>query len=588
VIEQSAHTETARPASELLALLNERFAGAAQPAEGQGVVVKADRLLDVASYLRDEHGYSYLACVTAVDYPEPTDRYPPRFDVVYAACRSEGEPAILHVHAGRDAPSVPSLTPVWPSANVQEREVWDMMGVRFQGHPDLRRILLWEGFDGHPLRKDWREAYYEEEQKPFSSRYPEGQPVAAEEGTPWKRNLRLPPGWSVQGWEPEEDSVYGVLDKCPGGNGKSAETDRVVINIGPQHPSTHGVLRMVACVDGERVEQLEPVLGYLHRCHEKIGERNTWLGNMPYTDRLDYITSMANNFAYAVAVEKLLDTEVPERAEYIRVIMAELTRVMSHMVSIGFVCNDLGNYFTGMLYALQERELILDLFEMAAGSRMMCNYYRFGGVARDLPEGFVPKAKDLVNERLPLRIDELERFAVANDVFRARTIGVGVLPAEVAVAYGCTGPLLRASGVPYDVRRAEPYSIYDSFDWDVVVRYEGDVMDRVMVRFGEMRQSVRILKQALNRLPAGPIQAGKKRHNVKVPAGEAYGRIEHPKGELGFYLVSDGGRNPYRYHVRTPSFVNLGVLSYLAQGHKIADIVAILGSIDITLGEVDR
>jgi NADH-quinone oxidoreductase subunit C/D len=588
VIEQARETAVSRPTNELLSLLNERFSGVAQQAESQGVVVAADRLRDVATYLRDEHGYSYLACVTGVDYPEPTDRYPARFEVVYHVCRSLGEPAVLHVHAERSDPVVPSVVPVWPSADFQEREAWDLMGIHFEGHPDLRRILLWEGFDGHPLRKDWREAYYEEQQKPFSSRHPEGRPVASEEATPWKRNLRLPRRWSVKGWEPPDEAVYGLVDQTAGGDGGSATTDRVVINMGPQHPSTHGVLRLVARVDGERVEELQPVLGYLHRCHEKIGERNSWLGNMPYTDRLDYITSMANNFAYALAVEKLLDIEVPERAEYVRVIMAELTRVMSHMVSIGFVCNDLGNYFTGMLYALQERELILDLFEMASGSRMMCNYYRFGGVARDLPDGFVAKTRQLVNERLPQRIDELESFAVGNDVFRARTVGIGVLPADVAVAHGCTGPLLRASGVPYDIRRAEPYSIYDSFDWDVVVRYEGDVMDRIMVRFGEMRQSVRILKQALERLPAGPIQGGRKRHNVKVPAGEAYGRIEHPKGELGFYLVSDGGRNPYRYHIRAASFVNLGVLGYLARGHKIADIVAILGSIDITLGEVDR
>ncbi len=586
--EGAPEVKVSRSTSELHSLLSERFSGAVRPAEHEGLVVAADRLVDVANYLRDDHGYSYLACVTGVDYPEPASGHPARFEVVYHACRSEGEPIVLRVHADRADPVVPSLVPVWPAAGFQEREVWDLVGVRFDGHPDLRRILLWEGFDGHPLRKDWHEAYYEADQKPFPSRYPEGKPAAAEEGTPWKRNLRLPPGWSVKGWQPEDEAVYGTLDEEEGGNGRVAGTDRVVINMGPQHPSTHGVLRLVALLDGETIKELRPVLGYLHRCHEKIGERNTWLGNMPYTDRLDYITSMANNFGYALAVEKLLDIDVPERAHYIRVIMAELTRVINHMVSIGFVCNDLGNYFTGMLYALQERELILDLFEMTAGSRMMCNYYRFGGVARDVPEGFVPMAKELVNERLPRRIDELETFAVGNDIFRARTMGVGVLPADVAVAYGCTGPLLRASGVPYDVRRADPYSIYDTFDWDVVVRYEGDVMDRVMVRFGELRQSLRILKQALERLPAGPIDSGKKRHNVKVPEGEAYGRIEHPKGELGFFLVSDGGRNPYRYHVRAPSFVNLGVLGYLARGQKIADIVAILGSIDITLGEVDR
>jgi NADH:ubiquinone oxidoreductase subunit D len=280
--------------------------------------------------------------------------------------------------------------------------------------------------------------------------------------------------------------------------------------------------------------------------------------------------------------------EVPERAEYIRVIMAELTRVMNHIISVGFFTNDIGVYLTAMLYGLEERELILDLFEMVAGSRMMCNYFRFGGVARDLPEGFLPLAKELVYERLPRRVDELERFLMDNEVFRARAVGVGVLPPDVAVAYGCSGPLLRASGVPYDVRRADPYSIYDEFDWDVAVAYNGDIYDRFVVRFEEIHQSLRILRQAFDRLPEGPIQAGRKRATMKVPAGEAYGRVESPKGELGFHVVSDGGSNPYRYHIRTPSFVNLGVLGELCRGHLIADVVAILASIDITLGEVDR
>jgi NADH-quinone oxidoreductase subunit C/D len=296
---------------------------------------------------------------------------------------------------------------------------------------------------------------------------------------------------------------------------------------------------------------------------------------------------MSNNFGYAVAAEKLMGVEPPERAEYIRVIMAELTRVLNHFVVIGFFTNDIGVYLTGMLYGLEERELILDLFEMTSGSRMMCNYFRFGGVARDLPEEFLPLAKELVYERLPRRVDEMERF-MFNEVFEVRTKGVSVLPAEAAVAYGCTGPLLRASGVPYDVRRAEPYSVYDEFDWDVAVAYNGDVYDRFVVRFEEMRQSLRILRQALERLPEGPIQAGRKRHNVKMPAGEAYGRVESPKGELGFYLVSDGERNPYRYRIRSPSFTNLGVLGELCRGHLVADVVAILASIDITLGEVDR
>ena len=572
-----------------LSALEDRFPGAIQPAEYEGVVVAPGQLVDVATFLRDELDYRYLSLVSGADYPEPTAQFPARFEAVYHLFRSEGGPLSLHVHADRDAPAVPSVVSVWPAASVHERETWDLMGIHFDGHPDLRRILLWEGYEGHPLRKDWREVYFEEDKKPFSNRYPEGQPVQAEERSPLGRNLRYPPDWSPEGWEPEaEMKVYAPLDVQVGGNGRSMPTDQVVVNMGPQHPSTHGVLRMVARLDGETVQQLEPVLGYLHRCHEKIGERNTWLANMPFTDRLDYVCSMSNNFGYAVAVEKLMGVEVPERAEYIRVIMAELTRILNHFVSIGFFTNDIGVYLTVMLYALEERELIIDLFEMASGSRMMCNYFRFGGVARDLPEGWVSLAKELVYERIPRRLEEFVKLCLDNEIFRARTVGVSVLPAEKAVAYGCTGPLLRASGVPYDVRRAEPYSIYDQFDWDVAVADNGDIYDRFVVRFEEMRQSLHILRQALERLPDGPIQAGKVQATAKVPAGESYGRVESPKGELGFYLVSDGTANPYRYRIRTPSFANIGVLGELCRGHLVADVVAILASIDITLGEVDR
>ena len=580
--------QTSQQVTELLSLLEEHFPDAVQPAEYEGIVVDPDHLVEVATFLRDELDYAYLSCVTGVDYPEETENFPARFEAVYHLYRAQGKAVTLHAHADRDDPLIPSLVSVWPSANFQEREAWDLMGIRFTGHPDLRRILMWEGFDGHPLRKDWREPYYEEEHKPFSSRHPDGKPVMAEERTSLGRNLQYPDGWSTEGWKPQDEAaVYAPSDEFTV-EGRGMETDSVVLNIGPQHPSTHGVLRIVARLDGETIQRLEPSLGYLHRNHEKIGERNTWLGNMPYTDRLDYISSMYNNFGYAVAVEKLLDVEVPERAEYIRVIMGELTRVVNHFVAIGAFCNDLGIYFTAMLYGLEERELILDLFEMASGARMMCNYFRFGGVARDLPKGFVPLAKELVNERLPGAINELEKFLADNEVFRGRTEGVGVLPPKKAVAYGCTGPLLRGSGIPYDIRRIEPYSVYDEFDWDVVVRYNGDVFDRFMVRIDEMRQSLRILRQALNKLPEGSIQGGRKKHTIRVPEGEAYGRVEAPKGEYGFYLVSDGGKNPYRYHIRTPSFVNLGVLGELCRGYKVADVVAILGSIDITLGEVDR
>jgi NADH-quinone oxidoreductase subunit D/NADH-quinone oxidoreductase subunit C/D len=280
--------------------------------------------------------------------------------------------------------------------------------------------------------------------------------------------------------------------------------------------------------------------------------------------------------------------KVPERAEYIRVMMAELTRIVNHVAAIGFLLNDLGAYFTPILYCFEERELILDIFEAVSGSRMMCNYFRFGGVARDLPDGVLEKIKPLVFERLNRKIDELEMYITHNEIVRARSEGVGVLSAEKAIAYSTCGPVLRASGVPYDLRRADPYSIYNRFEFDVAVRYHGDVYDRYLLRLDEIRQSIRILQQVIRDLPEGPIQEGRPQYQVRVPAGESYGAVEGPKGELGFYLVSNGKPNPYRYHVRAPSFINLTPLAEMCRGQKIADVVVILGSIDIVLGETDR
>ncbi|MDX1436786.1 MAG: NADH-quinone oxidoreductase subunit NuoD, partial [Anaerolineales bacterium] len=298
--------------------------------------------------------------------------------------------------------------------------------------------------------------------------------------------------------------------------------------------------------------------------------------------------SMGNNFAYALAVEKLMGVTPPERAEYIRVIMAELTRISSHLWAIGFLLNDLGAFFTPALYAIEERELILDLFEAVSGSRMMCNYFRFGGLARDLPEGTLDRIRDLVVDRLPRKIDELDVYLSNNEIIRTRCEGVGVLTAEQAIEYSTAGPVLRASGVPYDVRRADPYGIYDRFDFDVAVRYHGDVYDRYLIRIDEMRESLRILQQAVRDIPEGDIFQGKPVYQVRVKAGESYGRVENPKGEIGFYVVSDGKPTPWRYHIRAPSFINLTAMETMCRGQKVADVVVILGSIDIILGEVDR
>ncbi|HVN52802.1 MAG TPA: NADH-quinone oxidoreductase subunit D, partial [Anaerolineaceae bacterium] len=458
-----------------------------------------------------------------------------------------------------------------------------------EGHPDLRRILMWEGFAGHPLRKDWKEPYFEEELKPFKSRWPDGHVVRAEEKNPFQDNLEYPPGFDPDEWTPQaEEALYKGLSQSRIPPDPELKTDTLIVNLGPQHPSTHGVFRMAVALDGETVVGLKPVMGYMHRNHEKIGERNTFLGNMPFTDRLDYITSMSNNFAYAITIEKLLNVKPPERTEYIRVIMAELTRINSHLVAIGFLLNDLGAFFTPALYGLAERELILDIFEATSGSRMMCNYFRFGGLARDLPDGVLQKIKDLVYERLPRKVEEFNTYLVNNEIVRTRCQGVGVLTREQAIAYSTAGPILRASGVAYDVRRAEPYSIYDRFDFDIPVRQNGDIFDRFLVRMDEIVQSIRIIQQAVQDIPEGPIMTGKSQYSVRVPAGESYGRVEGPKGELGFYVISTGKTNPWRYHVRAPSFINLTSLAPMSLGNKVADVVVILGSVDIVLGEVDR
>lgn len=567
--------------------LAERFPGdvVPDPRPGyQGYLVNPGKLVEFATALRDEFGYDYLSSVTGVDYlPEG------KMEVVYHAYRTTGGgPLIFKVQVPRENAEVPSLVPVYRGAEFQEREAWDLLGIRFSGHPDLRRILLWEGFAGHPLRKDYHEPYFEEEFKPFKSRWPEGKVRRSEDLNPFHANVQYPEDFDPDQYVPQSDeAVYKSLESIPSPDG-DMKVDRLIVNLGPQHPSTHGVFRMIAALEGETIVDLKPVMGYLHRNHEKIAERNTFLQIMPFTDRLDYITSMSNNFGYALAVEKLMGVQPPERAEYIRVMMAELTRIASHVVSIGFLLNDLGAFFTPMIYALEERELILDIFEAVSGSRMMCNYFRFGGVARDLPEGVLDKVKDLVLERLPRKIDELDTYLTQNEIVKVRTQGVGVLTAEEAISYSAAGPVLRAAGVPYDVRRADPYSIYDRFDFDVAVRYNGDVYDRYLVRLEEIRQSLRILAQVVRDIPEGPVMASKPQYQVRVPAGESYGRVEGPKGELGYYVISTGKPNPWRYHVRAPSFINLTSLAKMCKGNKVADAVVILGSVDIVLGEVDR
>ncbi len=370
---------------------------------------------------------------------------------------------------------------------------------------------------------------------------------------------------------------------APDGEGELLE-----VSMGPHHPSTHGVFRMDVTLDGERVIRLKPVFGYLHRNHEKLAEGQTYLASIPYTDRLDYICSLTNNWAYALAVEKLAGQEVPERAEYVRVILGELTRVQNHALAVGFLLQDMGASGTPLMYGFREREEILDLFETLTGSRMMCNYMRFGGCRVDPTAEWLERARKIV-AKLPKFVDEFEALLIGNEILIARTQGTGILPPDLAVNAGVTGPVLRASGVNYDLRKVDRYSIYDRFDFKVPLGEHGDVYDRFMIRLLELRQSLRILEQALKDIPGGPVMDPKaKIRNFRPKPGEAYGRIEAPKGELGFYLISDGGPNPYRYRVRPPSLINLTILEDMCLGQNVADVVLILGSVDIVLGEVDR
>jgi NADH-quinone oxidoreductase subunit D len=371
-----------------------------------------------------------------------------------------------------------------------------------------------------------------------------------------------------------------------GPQGVVEDENLLTLNLGPQHPSTHGVFRLIMQLQGETVVAATPVMGYLHRSTEKLGEARTYVQGTVLTDRMDYLSPITSNWAYALAIERLTGLVVPERAEFLRVITGELSRIQSHLIAVGTFGMDVGTYGTPLLYALREREAVLDLLSLPTGVRMNPSYIRYGGVARDAPPEFFPQLERFLRT-FPSKVDEYEAILTANEVFRNRTIGVGMIPPSVAKAYSVSGPILRASGVDYDVRRAEPYSIYDRFDWEVPVRYNGDCFDRYMIRVLEMRQSTRILQQALDSIPEGDIRA-KMPKVLKPPKGEAYARIEGPKGEIGFYLISDGSPNPYRYNVRPPSFVNLTCLSQIAVGHKLADAVVILGSFDIVMGEVDR
>ncbi|MEW6173579.1 MAG: NADH-quinone oxidoreductase subunit D [Bacillota bacterium] len=519
-------------------------------------VVAPPQAVNVLQTLKEEYDYHQLHDLTAVDYIKDN-----QITVLYRLMNLE-KPDMMVVKAplDRSQPEVATATGVYPAANWLEREVYDYFGVKFTGHPNLTRMMMWEGFEGHPFRKDF---------------------TAVDQSPP--------------NYDPLETSYVDFtegplqLTDVSGNRGNGNGSPRTfILNFGPQHPSTHGVFRAATELDGETIVDMKPILGYLHRGLEKIVENRTWAQVIPYTDRTDYLGAMNNNHVYVLAVEKLAGIEVPVRAEIIRVIMTELNRINSHLMMVGCVGMDCGAT-TPIMYMWREREKINDMFEMACGGRLLTTYFRIGGVARDLPEEFVPRLRKFLKE-MPGWIDQYNNILSGNEIFQKRVKSVGHLTQEMALKYSVTGPMLRSTGINYDVRKADPYSLYSKFDFKIPLGKNGDAWDFYWLRMLEIWQSLRIIQQALDYLEEvgpGPVQARVSKV-LKPPAGEAYVHIESPKGDLGCYLVSDGGTNPYRFRWRPPLFINLQSLPEMVRGWKIADFIAIFAGYDAVMGEVDR
>jgi len=554
------------------------------------VTLNREALRDVACFLRDDPDLAYNLLVDLTSLDRRDLGIEPRFVTVYELYSISKKHSVrLKVPLPRDGmaelPNCPSVTDIWPTANWHEREVYDLMGVEFTGHPWLRRILMPENWVGHPLRKDY----------PLG-----GEPVYF---TSDRDNARF----AHLGRQIMEGPSY------PSELPESVDTEtNLVINMGPQHPATHGVLRLAVELDGERLVSVTPDVGYLHSGFEKTGENKRYEKFIPYTDRMDYLAAMNNNLAYVLTVEKLLGVEIPPRAQYIRVILAELQRIASHLFWLATHAHDVsGTIHSLLMYNLRDRERILDIFEMFCGARLTTTGMSVGGLRRDIPGAFIDAVRAFVVD-FRERLKDYEAMLTRNPIWLSRLKGIGVLKAEDAIALGVTGPLLRAAGLPFDLRKARPYSSYDHFDFDIPTATEADCYARYEVRMREMEQSLRILEQALNKLPDGPFRTEDRKvapppreeidrsmesliHHFKLytegykpPVGEVYEMTENPKGILGFYLVSDGSAVPYRLRVRGASFVNLQATNLMAQGHLLSDLVTIIGSVDIVLGEVDR
>lgn len=552
--------------------------------------VAAPRLLDLARYLHDapEAAFDQLTDICSVDYPE--DQL--RFEVVYHLHSLPlGQRLRLKTRITEDDPTIASVTSIWKGGEFLEREVYDMMGIRFSGHPDLRRILMPEDYaEGYPLRKDF-----------------------PTEGRGWRSEFDFIPRMDDALLDIPENEIPEEQKnafRAEPGLPSSRRKEELLLNMGPQHPSTHGVLRVVLELDGERIVKATPDLGYLHRGVEKLAEGLTYMQIIPHTDRLDYVCAMANNYAYVRSVEKLLDITVPVRAEYIRTIVAEMQRIIGHLFWLGTQALDIGA-MTVFFWTFREREILLDMFEKLCGARLTLNYYRIGGVDSDFTPELVQQMKAFL-DTFPAKVKEYDSLIASNRIWLGRTKNVAVLSAEDAINFGCTGPVLRGSGVAYDIRKAEPYGVYDKVDWEVPIGKNVDTYDRYWIRMEEMGQSARIIAQCLDQLPSGAIMAEAPQYipppkelvmrdmeslihhfiiytqGIKPPKAETYCATEAPKGELGFFIVSDGSPRPYRMKIRSPSFVHMGAFDHMARGYLISDIITIFGTYDIVMGECDR
>jgi NADH-quinone oxidoreductase subunit C/D len=529
--------------------------------------------------------FRMLYDLTAIDERQRTNQNGlPKsdFTIVYTLLSFERNADVrIKVPLKNEKLALPSVVSIYSNANWYEREVWDMFGIRFEGHPNLRRILMPPTWKGHPLRKD--------------------HPARATEMGPFQMS---------EDREVEEQNALKFHPEEWGIQPSGEDTDYMFLNIGPQHPGTHGLLRIVLALDGEEIVDAIPDIGYHHRGAEKMGERQSWHTYIPYTDRVEYLGGVMNNFPYVMAVEKLGGIQVPERAQVIRIMMAELFRISSHLVWYGTFAQDLGA-LSPVFFMFNDRERLLEIVEAICGARMHPNWFRIGGVAQDLPNGWDKLVADFV-KYLPGRLAEYDSMVIKNGIFRGRTIGIGSYTQDEAIEWGATGPGLRATGFAWDWRKKRPYSGYDQFEFDIPTGKHGDCFDRAVVHVEEIRQSLRIIEQCRKNMPPGPYKSDHPlavpplkdhtMHDIEtlinhflgvswgpvIPPGEALVSVEATKGLNGYYLISDGGTIPYRVRIRTPSFAHMQMVPLMSRGMMIPDLLAILGSIDYVLSDVDR